>query len=289
MRAALLVLGVTVAACTPTRLGTIAITRPLRVPVVGSPSLAHEDITITTSDELKLDGWLFPAESPRGLVVLLHGKDINRQHFASAANRFHERGFVVLAYDQRAHGRSEGSLVTYGVREAPDLHRAIDVAFAAKPLADHPGLPVFLIGESLGAAVVLMEAAHDARIAGVVAGAPFADLKSVVADRTPFFLPNSTRDDALAAAELEGQFKADDASPLLAAPNITASVLLLHGSEDTFIPMRHSLRIYEALKAPKRFLRLEGVAHADILLHDEAWAEIEKFVESVATNNDKHM
>lgn len=152
-----------------------------------------------------------------------------------------------------------------------------------KPLDGHAQLPVFLVGESLGAAVVLQEAALDPRIRGVVAGASFADLRSIVADKTPFFLPDATRDDALKAAGKEGHFKVDDASPLLAAPKITASVLLLHGSEDTYIPMRHSLRIYGALKAPRRFVRLEGVGHVDILLHDEAWTEIERFIESANT------
>lgn len=128
------------AACTPTRIGTMVITHPLRVPVVGAPSLAHEDITITTEDQLKLDGWLFPVSAPRGLVVLVHGKDINRQHFVSAANRFHDKGYVVLAYDQRAHGRSEGSVITYGVRpQARHRRRLLDEA--ARRARSAPGVP----------------------------------------------------------------------------------------------------------------------------------------------------
>lgn len=285
MRSARLTLWVSFAlavSCAPARLGALAITRPLRVPVIVEPLEPHDDLVITTDDGLRLQGWLFPVDEPRGLVVLVHGKDINRQHFIAAAGRFQSLGFVVLAYDQRAHGLSDGAIVTYGAREARDLCRAIDTAFASGALRAHPAVPVFLIGESLGAAVVLQTAAQEPRVRGVVAGASFSDLRTILSEKTPFFFSNSERDEAVRAAEMEGQFKVDDVSPMRAAANIEVPVLLLHGSEDRYIPFGHSIRIYEAIKAPKRLIRLEGAGHVDVLLHEEAWQEIERFVLGLA-------
>jgi alpha-beta hydrolase superfamily lysophospholipase len=255
-----------------------AIIHPLRVPVVGEPSEPYQTLSIATDDGLVLDGWLFPVRGPRGLVVLVHGKDINRPHLAHEAGRFLRLGYAVLAFDQRAHGRSQGSVTTYGAKEVGDLQKALDVALGSPSLVSHPGLPIFLVGESLGAAVSLQTAAVEPRVRGVVAGASFADLRTVVEERSPWFVSAQLRAEALQAAAEEGGFRVDDLSPERAAASIKVPVLLLHGSDDTYIPMRHSLRISKALKAPQRLLVLEGVGHVDVLLHDAVWVEIERFI-----------
>ena len=44
------------------------------------------------------------------------------------------------------------------------------------------------------------------------------------------------------------------------------------------MPLKHSLRIYEGLAGPKELVRLEGVDHIGILLSEEAWKQIDRFV-----------
>jgi pimeloyl-ACP methyl ester carboxylesterase len=252
-----------------------ALLLPMRVPVVGSPSLAHEDFSVTTPDGIALDGWLFsPAGTPRAVMVLVHGKDINRQHFVSAARRFVDEGIAVVAFDQRAHGRSTGEYVTYGAKEVGDLRLVIDVALAKWGRQ----LPVVLVGESLGAAVALQTAAVEPRVRVVVAGASFADLTTVVDDHAPAILGPQAKARAIATAERVADFHIADISPERAAHHITVPTLLLHGSEDTYLPLRHSLRIYEGLAGPKELVRLEGVDHVGILLSGEAWRQIDRFV-----------
>lgn len=252
-----------------------ALVKPMRVPVIGEPAQPHESFEVTTSDGIALFGWRFvPAGAPRGVLVFVHGKDINRQHFVGAAQRFVNQGFAVVAYDQRAHGESTGEYVTYGAKEVADLRAVIDVSLVRFGRE----LPVVVVGESLGAAVVLQAAAQDERIALVVAGAPFADLQTVVADKAPAFLDERGRQRAISLAEEAAQFSIADISPARSAERITVPTLLLHGSEDAYLPMKHSLRIYEALAGPRRFVRLEGVGHVDILLSDAAWDEVDSFV-----------
>lgn len=254
-----------------------ALVMPMRVPVIGEPSLPHENFEVTTTDGIALFGWRFAPETenqPRGVLVFVHGKDINRQHFVSAAQRFVKQGFAVVAYDQRAHGESKGDFITYGVLEAKDLSAVIDVSLARYGRE----LPVVVVGESLGAAVALQAAAKDPRIKLVVAGASFSDLQTVVNDKAPFFLDAKGKQRALELAQQEARFSIADASPAEAATRIKVPVLLLHGSEDAYLPMKHSLKIYESLAGPRRFVRLEGVGHIDILLSDAAWDEVESFV-----------
>ncbi|MDP2269973.1 MAG: alpha/beta fold hydrolase [Archangium sp.] len=252
-----------------------ALLLPMRVPVVGDPGLAHDAFSVTTRDGIALDGWLFtPPQPPTAVLVFVHGKDINRQHFVAAAQRFVEQGIAVVAFDQRAHGRSTGEFVTYGAKEVGDLRLVIDVALKKWGRE----LPVVLVGESLGAAVALQTAAVDQRVRAVVAGAAFADLTTVIDDHAPAILGKAGKQKAIDVAEKAAEFHVADISPERSARKITVPTLLLHGSEDTYLPLRHSLRIYEALAGPRELVRLEGVDHIGILLSDEAWRQIDRFV-----------
>lgn len=255
-------------------LGANALTKPLRVPIVGSPSLPHRDVEWTTADGLKLKGWVFdaaPDVPARGLVVLVHGKDINRQHFSGEAVRFTKRGYQVLAFDQRAHGASEGTRTTFGFHEVDDLKRGLDLLGATR---------VVLIGESLGAAVTLQTAARDSRVVGAVAGASFSDLATIAAEHRPFFFSNDVFREAEKLAEAETGFRVEDISPARDAADIDAPVLLLHGTKDTFIDPAHSKRILANTKRGA-LVWLEGVGHIDVLIHDEAWRRIERWLDEV--------
>lgn len=251
-------------------IGANALTRPMRVPVIGAPSQAHREVEWKTADGFTLKGWVFAPEGPaKGLVVFVHGKDINRQHFSGEVSRFTTRGYQVLAYDQRAHGASEGTSVTYGFREVDDLRRGLDLLSATR---------VVLIGESLGAAVALQTGARDPRIVGVVAGASFSDLPTIVAEHRPFFFSDDVFKNATALAEKEIGFHLDDISPAKDAARIEAPVMLLHGTKDPFIHPDHARRIHAA--APRtELVWLEGVGHIDVLVHDEAWTRIEEWLD----------
>ncbi|MFN0024385.1 MAG: alpha/beta hydrolase family protein, partial [Parvularculaceae bacterium] len=53
-------------------------------------------------------------------------------------------------------------------------------------------------------------------------------------------------------------------SPVNAAANFTAPVLLIHGNDDTVVPIAHSTKMEAALKKagkPVRFVKLEGEDH----------------------------
>ncbi|MCU0696883.1 MAG: lysophospholipase [Myxococcaceae bacterium] len=251
-------------------LGADALTRPMRVPIIGSPGLPHRELSWRTADGLTLRGWVFdPEGTPRGLVVLVHGKDINRQHFAGEAVRFTRRGWQVLAFDQRAHGASEGQRTTFGFHEVDDLKRGLDRLGATR---------VVLIGESLGAAVSLQTAARDPRVVGCVAGASFSDLETIAAEHRPFFFSDDVFAKARALAETEAGFRIEAISPQRDVATITTPLLLLHGTKDTFIHPDHARRLH-ASGPSTELIWLDGVGHIDVLVHAEAWNRIERWMD----------
>jgi pimeloyl-ACP methyl ester carboxylesterase len=253
-----------------------ALLHPPRRPVTQVPTRPYESVDVDAGVHLR--GWLFRTDKPRrGLLVYLHGVGDNRTSGIGVAAHFNAQGFDVLAYDSRAHGESGGDACTYGYYEKKDLSRVLDQL---------DGGPVIALGISLGAGVALQAAADDPRIALVVAVSSFSDLRTVGAERAPFFASRANIARAFELAEAEAFFRADDVSPVGAAARIRAPVLLVHGADDRDTRPAHSERIYAALAGPKKLVLVPGAGHNDVLTPD-AWRQIDAWVAaSVPANVD---
>ena len=142
---------------------------------LATPAACRDEIF--TGAGVMLRGWRCTTTARRrGTIVWLHGVADNHGSAAGLVDRFVPRGFDLVAYDSRAHGDSDGDACTYGFYEKDDLARVVDTI--------EPG-PIVLIGDSLGGAVALQEAAEDPRITAVVAAETFSDLRSVATERAP--------------------------------------------------------------------------------------------------------
>jgi acylglycerol lipase len=93
--------------------------------------------------------WL-PAE-PKRVMILVHGYAEHTGRYDEMAMHFAERGYAVHAYDQVGHGRTAGPRghVDRFDRLLDELVRFIDLV-----RLDHPGLPLTLVGHSMGGLVV---------------------------------------------------------------------------------------------------------------------------------------
>jgi alpha-beta hydrolase superfamily lysophospholipase len=208
--------------------------------------------------------------------VYLHGVADNRGSAAGVIQRFGARGFDVVAYDSRAHGESTGEACTYGFFEKQDLRHVIDTIDAG---------PIVLVGTSLGAAVALQEAALDKRVTAVVAAETFSDLRTAAEERAPFFFTSAIIGRAFRLAEQQASFQVDAVSPAIAAGNITAPVLLVHGDADADTPVDHARRVLANLHEPKRLILVPGARHNGSLRND-VWDEIERWIDAVLARRD---
>ncbi|MBT5264114.1 MAG: alpha/beta hydrolase, partial [Rhodospirillaceae bacterium] len=105
---------------------------------------------------LPLRRWL-PEGRPAAAIVALHGFNDYSNAFAGPAARLRAEGIAVYAYDQRGFGAAPGRGLWPG-RDA--LTRDLRTV-AALVRATHPGLPLFVMGESMGGAVVLAALARE--------------------------------------------------------------------------------------------------------------------------------
>jgi len=154
--------------------------RPAAVPRdPASAGLHGEPIALVSSDGARLAGWLVwnPKVRPRAAVVLCHGVDGTRLDMVPAARMLVQAGYATLLYDSRTRGASGGRRATLGVREPEDLGAAV------RFLQSHPrtsGLPVGVLGASLGGATAILAAAALPEVRAVVAESAFSRLDRAI-------------------------------------------------------------------------------------------------------------
>jgi dipeptidyl aminopeptidase/acylaminoacyl peptidase len=215
-------------------------------PAVSFAGAERREVEITGRDGAVLRAWLFTPEISSGnFIIALHGISDSRAGVMGLARLFAENHYAVLVPDNRGHGESGGDLVTYGLREADDVHRWVDWLVAS----EHPR-NVFGMGESLGAGVLLESLAGEPRFSAVVAECPFANFERVAEDRVTQRVPGPPllrRALAVpmvwsgflyARARYGLDFRA--ASPEAVIGGVSTPILLIHGLEDTNIYPVHS-------------------------------------------------
>jgi alpha-beta hydrolase superfamily lysophospholipase len=133
--------------------------------------------------ELFWRGWL-PAE-PTGVVVLSHGLAEHSGRYAHVGAALAADGWAVYALDHAGHGLSGGRRVDGAFGNwVPDL----DV-LRLHAAARHPGLPLFLVGHSMGGEIALAYALeHQAALSGLVLSAPALSKQAVPGPLVPVLI-----------------------------------------------------------------------------------------------------
>lgn len=125
---------------------------PITAPPGGlsvTPMMEADDFL--TRDGLKLPLRRWAAKNPKAIILALHGMSDYSFAFDMPAPWWAEQGVTTYAYDQRGFGASPNP----GLWAGNDLLRA-DLSDAIHALRTrHPDLPIFVLGESMGGAVVL--------------------------------------------------------------------------------------------------------------------------------------
>jgi hypothetical protein len=261
-----------------------ALARPLHPPPPLDAGARAADFR--TEDGLQVAATYWPGSTDRG-VVLVHGLHDGRDRVAGWARRLRGEGAHVLAYDQRAHGASEGAVVTFAGREPGDLVHAVDRLMA---LSGVRGRSVTVLGVSMGGGAtlaalpelvvrgvrraMLFAPASDyaALVGGLLPGGPLGELPRLEVRVVSRALGHR---EPLALRPAEGL-----ADALVAAPDLR--LLVVHGTEDRTIPPALTRALADAHPAAIDVRWRPDAGHAGIeltTLADEAAArEITAFL-----------
>lgn len=268
-----------------------------RLQTIGPPVAAARLETghYITTDGARLPLKIYAATAPRAVIVALHGFNDYRTSFDMAGEWWKQQGITSYAYDQRGFGGAPQR----GIWPGSDILIEDARVMAALAKAAHPGLPVYLLGDSMGGAVALSLAASGPApdIDGIILGAPavwgWSSLNPVYKGAL-WLAAHTVRANKMTGRGL-GVVASDNIEMLCAlgrdpmvikdtrtdavyglvglmergyqsASQVKAPVLLLYGERDEVIPKQPVAEIAAALPEPKRVIMYPNGYH--MLLRD---------------------
>ena len=215
-------------------------------------------VTIKSHDGLKLSARYYHTADDAPTVIVFHGYRGNAlRDGAGGFALFRRLGFNVLVPDQRAHARSEGNVITFGVMERYDVLRWIEYVGSKEP--------IILCGLSMGAATVLMTSDLELpeNVVCMMADCPYDSpggiIKKVCRDRK---IPDKLAYPFIKlTAKLIGKFDLEATSAAQAVKQAKIPILLIHGEDDRFVPCQMSESIAKVCASPVKLVTFPNAGH----------------------------
>ncbi len=212
-------------------------------------NIDFDDIYLKTADGETIHGWhLKPIGESKGIIYFLHGNAENISTHIGSVVWLVEAGYEIFALDYRGFGKSTGS---------PDLQGAlVDVKkgyeWVVSQQAKKPR-DVFILGQSLGAALTLSFASHsvglDTHVNGIIVDAGFPSFRGIANEKLsdvwltwPLQYPLSW----LIPSRYDSDNHLYQIAPI--------PLLVIHSTHDIIIPFHHGQSIYQQASEPKEFL-----------------------------------
>lgn len=203
--------------------------------------LGAEDVWFPASDGVRLHGWWSAVAGPM-VTLFLHGNAGNVSHRGSHLGAIRAAGSSILIADYRGYGRSEGRPSEKG------LYADAEGAYEYLRRRGYAPERIIVHGESLGTSVAVALAVRKP-VAGVVLEAPFTSAGDIAHRVVPFLGPLLVR--AFPTRRWVGR--------------LSVPLLIIHGDADEVVPFSMGEELFAAAPGPKRFWRIPGGGHSDIV------------------------
>ena len=207
----------------------------------GVPPPGWSAAATSTDDGVELGLWHRGPNGDAPLVIVFNGNAGNRRDRLVLGSALADLGFGVMLFDYRGYGGNEGSPSEDGLlRDA----RAV----AAWARIEYPERALLFLGESLGAAVAIGEAAQRPP-EGLILRSPFTSLADA-ASANYFGLPS--------AWLLRDSYRSIDL-----IDDIDAPVTVIAGTADSIVPISQSRTVYDRAALPFEWVAVDGADHND--------------------------
>lgn len=234
--------------------------------------LEKEDFTIKSKFSYTISGEYIKNPIPsNNCVIICHGIMVNRYAVLKYAKMFLERGYNIVLYDNRRHGKTDGKFTTYGYYEKYDLSDIVDHV-SNKLKKNHV---IGLIGESMGSAITLQCCGVRDGIDFVISDCGFTTLTDMLiyhaafTNKIPKYLAKLIVAGTGIWMRILAKTSVKDTSPLKALRKMHIPAMIIHGDKDTYIPFSMAQIMYDAIpNENKRLYIVEGAKHAMSYTHD---------------------
>ncbi|MBR5314013.1 MAG: alpha/beta hydrolase [Clostridia bacterium] len=240
--------------------------------------MPHDDLSVTTHDGLVLRGKYFELDKNAPVELMMHGyKGSSFRDLCGGVNRAFAVGHNVLLFDHRAHGESDGNVITFGINESKDCLLWIDL------LTEKYGkdIKVILTGVSMGAATALMAIGRGLPpcVKGVLADCGYSSTKDIIklVIKRMHLPADILYPFVKLGAKIYGKFDLEEIVPKEAVKMAKIPVVFAHGDVDDFVPYSMSVESFNACQSTKRLITIEGAGHGLCYPHAP-----EKYVEQLS-------
>jgi len=218
------------------------------VPVPARFGVAEmRSVRIPAEQGIRLLGWWrAPPDDTSPVIVVFHGNAGHLGYRADKARQFMDAGYGVLLVSWRYNAGAGGE---------PGEEALIADGRAALAFLEEQGIEsgrTVVYGESLGSGVAVALAA-ERDLAGIVLESPFSSV-SEVAQYHFWYLPARW-------------LVVDEFDSITRIARVEEPLLLVHGANDTLIPVQFARELYDAAPGPKEVRILPGAGHNDLYAH----------------------
>lgn len=224
--------------------------------------MKRELFEIESFDGLKLRGYYYEYSPDSPLELIFHGYGGNAERdLSGGVERCFALGRSAVLIDQRGAGMSEGRISSFGINERLDCLEWIK--FATRKFGKDR--PLIIGGVSMGAATVMMASGEDLpkNVACVMADCGYSSSKKIIKKvvREMKLPPSLVYPFIRLGGMLYGKFDIEETDPVSAVARSKTPIIYIHGDEDDFVPHSMSVECFEATRAPKKLVTIEGAGH----------------------------
>ena len=206
--------------------------------------LPLEEVWLPVDEAVTVFGWFIDAGPTNPVLLWCHGNAGNVSHRLENMRQLFQRGISLFIFDYRGYGRSTGEPSEAGLYQ--DALASYDYLIHQRRIAPER---LIIFGRSLGSGVA-GEVAVQRPSAGMIVESSFPSIQSM-SDHHYFGLPTRW-------------FMDVDFNLAKKVRALHVPLLVIHGDQDSIVPMALGRQVFEAAHEPKRWYTVAGADHNDV-------------------------
>lgn len=237
---------------------------------------SYEKVTIQASDGATLFARYHHVADGGPIEIQFHGyRGTGIRDFCSDPTLAWKLGRNTLVVDQRGIGQSDGTTVTFGLKERYDVLDWIE--YARKRFGEDAH--IYLSGVSMGATTVLMASGLNLpdNVKGIVADCPFSSPVDIVqmTAKDMGYPPKLAMPFIKLGARIFGKFNLSETTAAKEVTKAQVPIIIIHGEDDLCVPCQMSEEIYHANPDKIRREVFKGAGHGlSYMVNEEEYERI---------------
>lgn len=249
--------------------------------------IPFEEVNFPVGKNGHLYGWWIPTSQSAPTLILVHGWGRNLSRMLPYIQKFHPLGYNLIAFDARSHGSSTPIKTPTVWTFTQDICAAVNFIVESRLVSSQE---IGAVGLSIGGGAVINTASLDMRIRSVITVGAFSHpvevMKLGFQEKHIPYLPFGW----LLFKYMRVRFGLDfnKIAPVNNIHNTHANILLVHGEQDSTVPLTQGKALLEAGNPETTHLWVvPGKGHSDCHAHPHFWEKIKSFLQETIPINEK--